>query len=73
MTFLENADFFVRLVPLPVGVNGLVSTSPDGTYNVFINSVLDRDRQIDAYFHEVSHIEEEDFDNGRDIREVEKL
>lgn len=73
MTYIEDADFFVRLISLPTGVNGLVSPNPDGTFNLYLNAEIDHEKQLDAYFHEVSHIEEDDFYNGIDIRKVEGL
>lgn len=73
MTYLENADYFVRLVDLPIGIHGVCATNDDGTFSVFINARNDRDQQIRSYFHERKHIEGDDFYNGKDIREVEGL
>lgn len=73
MTYLENADYFVRIVDLPVGVKGLVSPNDDGTYNVYLDGKSDREHQIDTYFHELDHIENDDFYNGRSLRDVEGL
>ena len=73
MTFLEGADFFVRLIDLPPRVGGFCSPNEDGTYNVYLNSRKDRDHNIDSYFHEVDHIEDDDFWNDESIEEVEGL
>ena len=70
---IEGADFFVRVVDLPVGVHGVCTTNDDGTFSVYINARNDRDQQIRSYFHERKHIENDDFWNERDIRDVEGL
>lgn len=73
MTYLEGADYFVRLVDLPTGINGLVSPNEDGTYNIFLPVGADHEKQIDSYFHELRHIEDCDFYNGKSIEEIEGL
>lgn len=74
MTFLEGADFFVRLIDLPPRVGGFCSPNEDGTVNVYLNSRKDREHNIDSYCHEVyDHIEGEDFWNDKPIEEVENL
>ena len=73
MTYLEDADYFVRVVDLPTGVNGVCATNDDGTFSIFINANTDRLTQIDSYIHEYEHIANDDFYNGEDIRDVENL
>ena len=73
MTFLEGADFFVRVLDLPPRVGGFCSPNEDGTYNVYLNSRKDRQHNIDSYFHEIDHIEGDDFWNELPIEEVEGL
>lgn len=70
---IENADFFVRVIPLPISVIGLVSPNPDGTWNIFINSNAGPEQQAEAFKHELKHIENDDFYNGSDIHIVENL
>lgn len=73
MTYLENADYFVRLVDLPIGVNGMVSPNDDGTFSVYLSSRNDSEKQLDCYFHEIAHIENDDFYSEKSIDEIEKL
>lgn len=70
---IENVDYFVRVIPLPCGVNGLVSPNADGTFNVYLNMYADREHQIAACEHEIAHIKNDDFYSGMDIRAVEGL
>lgn len=73
MTYLEGVDYFVRVVDLPSGVNGMISPNVDGTFNIYLSSNNDPEKQIDSYFHELAHIENDDFNNGKPLREIENL
>ncbi len=73
MTYLDGADFFVRIVDLPVGVGGCVSPNADGTYNVYINACYNIERQRESYKHELRHIERDDFNSGLPIEQIEDL
>lgn len=73
---LENEDYFVRLVPFPFGVsgvNGMVTTNDDGTYSIYINANASKEEQYVAYLHELRHIQNNDFYNGKPIAEIEDL
>lgn len=56
--------------------NSIPATSclnDDGSYSIFINTRLTRERQTDAYLHELSHIMRLDFEKKHyDIDVVEK-
>lgn len=63
----------VRYMDLPGKCRGLVRRDAEGDYNIYINSRLSFDMQQDTIKHEVSHIENGDFDSDEDIRDVEGL
>lgn len=70
---LENADYCVRLVDLPIGVHGCVSKDADGYFSVYINANDSYDRQRKAADHEIKkHIANDDFTKD-DVREIEDL
>jgi len=74
MKYMEGVDYFVRVIPFPVGrVGGMVTPNDDGTYSVYINANLNRERQLEAYEHEVRHIVNGDFYNEKTIREIEGI
>lgn len=73
MTFLEGADYFVRVVDLPPNVKALVSENDDGTYSMYLNARNDPEQNVDSYFHELDHIENDDFNNGKPITQVERF
>ena len=73
MTYLEGADYFVRLVDLPYSVKALVSENDDGTYSMYLNARYGDEQRINSYFHEMEHIERDDFNNGESIYIVEGI
>ena len=72
---IEDADFFVRVIPFPdgCGCDGAVTPNPDGTYSVYLDAKTTWERRKIACDHEVLHMENGDFWNGNDIRKVEGL
>ena len=69
---IEDADYFVHLAPLPVGVHALVSDNGDTTYSLYLNEREDYEHWLDAYIHELWHIIRNDFTNGVPIQIVEQ-
>lgn len=69
---LENADYFIYLAPLPVGIHALVSDNGDSTYTMYLNESEDYEHWLDAYIHELWHIIRNDFTNGVPIQIVEQ-
>lgn len=74
MTLVENQDYFVRVVPFPVNsVGGMVTPNEDGSFSIYINSNLSQERQKEALDHELDHIRNNDFYNGKPIQEIEDI
>ena len=74
MTPIENIDYFVHVVPFPVlSVGGMVMPNDDGTFSIYINSRLSRERQKQALRHELKHITDGDFWNDRPIEQIERI
>ena len=73
MTYIEGVDYFVRLIDLPPQIGGMVTPNPDGTYSLYLNSKKSSEHKFEDYFHEVDHIENDDFYKVADIRSIEKL
>ena len=70
---LENADYFIRTVPMPPAVHGSVCPNSDGTFSVYINARDSIERQREALDHEVKkHIANDDFTKD-DVRDAEEL
>ena len=72
MTILENCDYFVRMIPLPGSVGGVLTPNDDGTFSLYLNEKHSGEMLLDDYFHELAHIEADDFYNGLPIHTIEK-
>ena len=72
MTYLESADFFIYLTHFPAKVHSAVMPNPDGTFSMYLDETKSRFEQIPDYEHELDHIEDDDFYNDDDIRDIEK-
>lgn len=64
-------DVFVRFIPLPIRVKGLVEPNEDGTFSVYINSNLSYFTQQEAYEHELRHIALDHLYVEKDIMDIE--
>lgn len=74
MTLIENIDYFIHIVPFPVAnCGGMVMPNDDGTFSIYINSLLSADRQREALRHELDHIINGDFYNERPIEQIERI
>ena len=78
MKYIPGADYFVYWVKFPEnnGTNGgAVTPNDDGTFSIFMDEkLLGREGQArKTYKHEVDHIENDDFYNGRPLHEIEQI
>ncbi len=65
-------QIFIRLIPLPFKVHGLVTPNDDGTYNVYLNERLPAELQRRYLSHELSHIAKDHlYDDVRTVDELE--
>ena len=54
-------DAYVRLVPLPLTVEGVTVPNDDGSFDVYINDRLSPTRRQETLAHELRHIRHEHF------------
>lgn len=71
MVVLEDADYFIRYIELPMTVGGFVTTNDDGTYSMYINQNHDPETQLEDYIHEYKHILFQDLHGVKNIRDIE--
>lgn len=64
-------DYFVRLVAMPYCVHGMVLPNDDGTFDIYINSVLTHDQQTAALEHELEHISKDHLYSCKGISIIE--
>ena len=54
-------DYYVRLIALPVRVEGVTVPNSDGSFSIYINSVLSEQKRSAVLEHELRHIRAEHF------------
>ena len=64
-------SYTVRLVQLPLSVEGAMCESPDGHVNVYINDRLGHEAQVEALDHEFDHWRRDDLHSTENIRTIE--
>lgn len=63
--------YFVRFLPLPSSVEGVVLPNDDGTYDIYINTNLPIERQEAVLRHELAHIKKDHLYSDDPIRIIE--
>lgn len=63
----------VYLVDLPYSCKGYVRQNEDGTYTILLNSRLSYEENKKTFLHELSHIQENDFNADIHVNLLEKL
>jgi hypothetical protein len=65
-------DTHVRLIPLPIKVEGVTLPNDDGSFDIYINSRLSPARQQETLAHEMRHIRHEHFYLDMPISRMER-
>ena len=65
-------DYFVRLIRLPVKVEGVTVPNSDGTFSIYINELLSQEKQNEVLEHELRHIRSEHFYVDMPVEHMEK-
>lgn len=71
-TPVQGVDYFVYFMPMHGSIGGFVTPNPDGTFSVYLNSRLSRERNVKSLEHEINHIINLDF-TKYDVSKIEKL
>lgn len=61
----------IRVEILPASINGVTVKDDNGDYNIYINARISEDARVEAFRHEVHHIQEGHFYSMDDVREIE--
>ncbi len=54
-------DINTKIIDMDVLVGEQITANSDGSYTIFLNARLSHERQLEAYAHALSHIQNEDF------------
>lgn len=72
MSFIDQG-IYVRFIELPPHIEGVTLPNDDGTYDVYINSLLSETQQREAVHHEVNHINLNHFYEFKESLAVQEL
>lgn len=64
-------SYYIRYVDLPSRTKGLTVEDSDGFYNIYINAKLSAYEQKEAISHELIHIERNDFNQEKNLKNAE--
>ena len=72
-TKVPDMDYFVRVTKFPNrAVDAIVMPNDDATYSIYINEALDQQQRMEAYLHELEHINRDDmYDYDTPVSEME--
>ena len=71
---IEDADYFVRVIPFGVSIPAFIRLNPDGyTYTLYLNSEYDFEHWLNDYEHELWHVIHDDLYGTKDIRDIEAI
>lgn len=64
-------DVNVIFLDMPGTISAYSVSNPDLSYTVVINARLNRERQLEAYYHEMKHIEHGDYERKTKVDVIE--
>lgn len=64
-------DYFIHYIEFPKTVRGVTLPLPDGSFDIYINSLLEPEEQQKALRHELRHISAKHFDDYSSVPENE--
>ncbi len=65
-------DYFVRLIELPIKVEGVTVPNSDGSFSVYINALLSEAKRGEVLRHELRHISSEHFYTEMPVEYMER-
>lgn len=72
-TLIEGSDYCVRVINFPnATIGAAVIEDADGFYSIYLNARMPREAQRRSFYHEIRHLENDDFHNGKPIRDIER-
>lgn len=70
-----NDDYNINVQILDFGnsIPATVTLNDDGSFSIFLNARLSYERRLEAYLHEIRHIQNQDFCNEISVNEMETV
>lgn len=73
-TYLED-DYNINVQILDFGnsIPAVVTINDDGSFSIFLNARLTYEKRLEAYWHEIRHIQNQDFYSEMSVDELETV
>jgi len=73
-TYLED-DYNINVQILDFGnsIPAVVTINDDGNFSIFLNARLTYEKRLEAYWHEIRHIQNQDFYSEMSVDELETV
>jgi hypothetical protein len=68
---IHPEDLVVRYENMPTSVQSLIRENPDMSFTIIMNSRCSRKANIDAYWHELGHLEHDDLNRDDPTDQIE--
>jgi len=68
---VEEFDYFVYLMELPPGIYAMLVMNDDATYSLYFDPRRDFESRLNDWEHEMLHLLNDDFYNGKPICVIE--
>ena len=68
---MTDGEYIIRPLRLPPHVKALTKLDSSGFANIYVNDLLSATAQRDAVYHELIHLDREDYDNDLPIQQIE--
>lgn len=65
-------DYVIRLVDMPITVDGLTIKDENDIYNIYINSRICQAQRINTFRHEMKHIRKHHFESELPVKDIEE-
>ena len=65
-------EYYVRVIPLPIRVEGVTLPNSDGSFDIYINAALSPQKQQDTLAHELRHIRKAHFSLDMPLSRMER-
>lgn len=71
MIHLDSDYINVQILDFGNSIPAAVTINDDGSFSIFLNARLSYERRLEAYLHEMRHIQNQDFYGDMSVEEME--
>lgn len=69
----DDYNINVQIIDFGNSIPATVTINDDGSFSIFLNARLSYERRLEAYWHEIRHIQNHDFYGNMSVDEMEAV